>query len=468
MEASSLTFGGRDGVPAATSTAKERPQPARGAAGPAKPALSLPVTLPLRFIVTGLCSLLAGMILLAALPELLATYHYNQRIVAVTHIFTLGWIGSVIMGAMYQLVPVTLETTLHNTRMPRWHFWLHSTGFVGMVAMFWVWDMKQAGHFGSAVALGIGLFVYNLGRTIHRARRWNVVTLGIAASLAWLSLAMLAGLYVASAKCWNFSPFDPMAQMHAHAHLGGVGFFLLITMSVSYKLVPMFALSEVRNPRRAAGSLILVNAGLAGLFVTMLGRLSWEPVFAFVIVCGIALYGWELLAILRTRKRRPIDWAMIHFLTGLALLAPLSVLGFFLSWPRPQLTERLGQLENLYGFVAFAGVFSLVIIGMIYKIVPFLVWYARYGDQLGRTKVPALADMYSVKLQKAGYWLFAAGFLPAGIGTALGSAVMIRWSCSLLALGVVVFIVNVAKVISHMRRPVPAPAGAIGNPARRF
>jgi len=77
------------------------------------------------------------------------------------------------------------------------------------------------------------------------------VAAGIAASLFWLSLTILAGIYLAAAKCWNFSPFNPIAQMHAHAHLGGLGFFVMMIVAVSYKLVPMFALSEVQSARRA-------------------------------------------------------------------------------------------------------------------------------------------------------------------------------------------------------------------------
>ena len=83
------------------------------------------------------------------------------------------------------------------------------------------------------------------------------------ASLGWLSLTILAGLYLAAAKRWSFSPFAPIAQMHAHGHLGALGFFVMMIVAVSYKLVPMFALSEVRSARRAGWSLALLNAGLA-------------------------------------------------------------------------------------------------------------------------------------------------------------------------------------------------------------
>src|SRR5215475_2805226 len=75
------------------------------------------VTLPLAFILTGVLALCVGTTWLVLQPELLATYHYNQYVIAVTHLFVLGWICSVVMGAMYQLVPVALETRLYSQRL---------------------------------------------------------------------------------------------------------------------------------------------------------------------------------------------------------------------------------------------------------------------------------------------------------------------------------------------------------------
>ena len=119
------------------------------------------VLLPLRFMVTGLLALVAGAVALVAWPELLAGYHYNQRIVAVTHLFVLGWILTIVMGATYQLVPVALEARLFSERLARWQFFFHLVGFAGMVWMFWTWNMKQVGHFGSILGVGVLLFIYN-------------------------------------------------------------------------------------------------------------------------------------------------------------------------------------------------------------------------------------------------------------------------------------------------------------------
>ena len=66
------------------------------------------IVLPLRFMLTGVLALCAALALLFLRPELLAAYHYNQYVIGVTHLVVLGWISTIVMGAMYQLVPVAL------------------------------------------------------------------------------------------------------------------------------------------------------------------------------------------------------------------------------------------------------------------------------------------------------------------------------------------------------------------------
>ena len=412
------------------------------------------VALPLRFILTGLVALLVGIGWLALRPILLAGYHYSPEVVAAAHLFLLGWICTVIMGAMYQLVPVALETRLHSERLARWHYILHVTGFLGMVAMFHIWNLKQVGHFGSILAVGVGLFVYNIARTLTRIPHWNVVAAGIASALCWLSLTILAGLFVASAKCWpQINPFQPVAAMHAHAHLGGLGFFVMMIVAISYKLVPMFTLSAVQNWRRAGWSLALLNTGLAGVFITILVSSRWKLASAFVVLGGLALYGWEVAAIVRARKRRALDWGIKYFLTAITLLIPVSVLGVVLGWPQLPPTELTMQLENVYGFLAFIGVVTFAILGMLYKVVPFLVWYASYSKAIGRNKVPSLADLYSPKLQAAGYWLFLAGLLLTSVAATLRHETCVRAGSIVLLTSVLIFTVNMGKVLSHLIRP---------------
>lgn len=437
------------------------PAAPRPAVRPAAPSLAgfsaASVRWPLGFVLVGVASLLATVGCLLARPEWLASYHYSPPLLAVTHLCVLGFVASIVMGAMYQLVPVTLETQLFSERLVKFHFAGHGLGLVGMVYGFWSLQFGVVGAFGLLLSLSVGLFVLNLGLTLGRAPGWHAVKFGMASCLFWLSATVLAGLLLAVAKFRPLSALTPLAAMHAHAHLGVVGVFMLLIVAVSYKLVPMFVLSELQSPRRAWWSLGLINFGLLGGAVAIACESPLKLACAAVIVAGLALYGLEMLAILVARHRRSLDWGMRYFLTAIGLLVPLAFLALMMAWSGLPAMEVTLQLESVYGLLGLLGVVGLAILGMLYKIVPFLVWFHSYSRQIGRAKVPSLAEMYSVPLQIAGYWTYLAGLgLTAGATTIAHSA-GIRCGCALLAVSLALFTVNLGKMLAHFLRPQIQP-----------
>ena len=416
------------------------------------------VTVPLSFMLLGLVSFVVATVWLAFRSDLLVAYHYGPHVIALTHLVVLGFISSVVMGAVYQLAPVALETRLHSERLARIHFWCHLVGVPGMVAMFWIWDMKQVGHFGTFFGLGIGLFAWNIARTLRRARRWNAVAYGIASSTAWLVLTMLAGLFLASAKCWpRINPLDPLGGLHAHAHLGVLGCFVILIVAVSYRLVPMFLLSAIQSERRARWSVHLLNCGVAGLVTTVALKSPWKLAFAFLVVAGLVVYAIELTAILAVRKRRSLDWGLRSFFSSMFILGVLAVLGAVLCWPTLPANEFTTRLENVYGFLALYGFVGWAILGMLYKILPFLVWYRAYAAEIGRSRVPVLHEMYSHPLQAVGYWTYTIGLAATALAMATGSEPLVQAGWLLLVAGVAVFLVNAGRILRHLVRPQLRP-----------
>jgi hypothetical protein len=96
---------------------------------------------------------------------------------------------------------------------------------------------------------------------------------------------------------------------------------------------------------------------------------------------------------------------------------------------------------------------TFAILGMLYKIVPFLVWYASYSKQIGHAKVPAVADMYWPAWQALGFWTYLGGFGALTVATALESEAGVRWSAVLLLASLATFAVNLGRILSHLVRP---------------
>jgi hypothetical protein len=303
-----------------------------------------------------------------------------------------------------------------------------------------------------------------MARTLVKVPRWTPVVAGIASAVGWLLITMLAGLFLACAKCWPWiTPFPALAQMHAHAHLGVLGFFILLTVAVSYRIVPMFTISSVQSAGRAWWSIALINIGIAGIVPAILFQSVWRIAAAVTIIIGLTLYGWELRDILRARMRATLDWGMRTFLTGIALLIPLSIIALVLCWPGSPATPHTFQCENVYGVLGIIGVLWMSILGMLEKILPFFVWFHRYSDEIGHRAVPQLADMYSTKLQAWGYWLHLAGLAGIAIAAGMQSAPFGSAGCMLLASSTLTFLINAGVILSHLRR---APAAGEDLPLR--
>jgi hypothetical protein len=133
-------------------------------------------------------------------------------------------------------------------------------------------------------------------------------------------------------------------------------------------------------------------------------------------------------------------------------LLPLSVLAVILCWPALPVTVFTTQLENVYGLLALLGVITFAILGMLYKIVPFLVWYHCYSRHIGRAPVPSLAEMYSTRLQAVSFVFCLTGLLALAVATAAGHPGAVRWTAAIFALGIVCFTLNLGLILSHFWR----------------
>ncbi len=65
------------------------------------------------------------------------------------------------------------------------------------------------------------------------------------------------------------------------------------------------------------------------------------------------------------------------------------------------------------GYLIIFGYLSMLIVGQMYKIVPFLVWYHKYSSKVGLEKVPMLKEMFNEKYAEYGFYIM----LTAVIGT---------------------------------------------------
>jgi hypothetical protein len=396
--------------------------------------------LPLAWIGLGAANLVLFAITFAlGLGSIATAWFRNPWALVSTHLFTLGFATPVVWGALYQLVPVLAETELRSVRLGWAHLVLHLPGFVLLICGFvhLLPSLMIAG--GTLVALGATLLLINLGLTLRRAPRWHPALTYIVVALLYLALLLSLGLTLAFNFALGFFGAATRSHLIDHVIWGFGGWFTLTILGVAYKLVPLFTLTHREAGRLARPVLLLYNAGL---WVA----LWWRLPGLLMLAGAVLLYLWEMAGLVRARVRRQLDISLrygAHALLWLLVTGGL-LLGLSLA-PRVAPAWAAGALYALA-----MGWIGQMIIGHLFKIVPFLVWTSRYAERAGREPVPALADLYSQCLADWIRWLLSLGCLCVVSGLWLSWLPLAYTGAILSLLGVCAYGYSFLKLMGRM------------------
>ena len=99
-----------------------------------------PFSLVRNHFVVSIASYLLLTIALVLVAPWMQGHYFQPHLLGLTHLATLGWISMVIMGALYQLVPVVLETRLWSSRLAHVTFWIFLPGAIGVIVHLWIYD----------------------------------------------------------------------------------------------------------------------------------------------------------------------------------------------------------------------------------------------------------------------------------------------------------------------------------------
>jgi hypothetical protein len=418
---------------------------------------------PLRYLVASAAAFILTALGVVWLGPELAGHYYHPRVVALTHVATLGWITLAIMGASYQLVPIVLERPIWSERLARWQLWVLLAGVSGMVAHFYLGTWPGLTLAAALVAIGVALHLVNVGLSLRGFDRWTFTARLVVLAYTGLGLTVAFGLLLGADHVVKLLPGEFFPTLHAHVHLALLGWVMPMVLGVAARVYPMFLLApEPRGwPER------LQFWGLAtGVPAIALGLLLGLPAPVTGGALAVAAAGgghlaW-VIAMARHRRRPRLDWGLALVLTGATLAAPggLLGLGFALDLIAG---SRLGLA---YAVLVLGGWISLTIAGMMLKIVPFLVWYRVYGGRAGKAPVPTLRELSWPAAEAAAHVLLTAGFIGLAVAVAAGRAEWIRAAGVVLALGALAFGAALGGVLRHLMRWGSAGAGAVSGPSR--
>jgi len=403
-----------------------------------------PEDIPFRFFLfTPIFGIIAG-VFIAIKGILLFSTTWHPETIALTHLITLGWLAMTMIGAFYQMVPVLVGGKVPFINLSRFVHFIFILGILAFVSgfffslqlLFIIAIISLTVSFLIFIAqISISVFKQRADRPVVVAMRISILSLTFTVILGIISVGVFAG--------WWMFPFDRLSMKTAHITVGFLGWIGALIMGVGFHVIPMFYLSPPFPVKQAQWilrgiilCLFLVTVGLLLNFDSIWIILAGSPGIAAVLMFVIKTY-----SMLKQRKRKIVDSTLRYWKVGLIAL-PISML-FIVSYTFWQEEKIL----FLFGILFLIGFALSITSGMLYKIIPFLVWFHRFSSMAGQEGVPLLKDILSARSADWQWKIFIIMFFILAAGIIFQLDILIRFAGGIFVISSGLLFANFYKAI---------------------
>lgn len=332
-----------------------------------------PIGVPLRFFLTApLFSLAAALLLLWQGPDLLAS-RWNPALLGATHLLTLGHMGLIMLGAILQMLPVVAGTPMRRPAATAAIVHTLGTGGIILLGAGLIFTLQLALKIAlPMLGTALLLFAILVIITLHRALPQNMTARAMRLA-AWLLVAtVLLGLTLLSNHAFGWWLQAREMLVNLHLTWGLLGWVGVLVMGVAYQVVPMFQLTAPYPAKLARWLAVLIFLLLLGLApASQLPAL--RVLLEILLAACFATFALTTLR-LQAQRRRKLPDVTLNFWRG----GMISLLLAIALWLAARLFPPIVISQSyplLLGVLMIAGFAMSVINGMLYKIVPFLIWF---------------------------------------------------------------------------------------------
>ena len=378
------------------------------------------------YFIAGICFLIASIpAFFAADFEMIA----GLETAGFLHVFFVGFVMSIIIGALYQLTSVILEKPFSTIRGAMLNLAVYC---VGIAAMGYGMISGKTGFLhGGGMTLFLALLFFS---TTYIVSFMDNEKKSFAAFMLFVSaIFLLAGISLGFCLLMILSgtlPMDFMFALKFHVYFV-LGFVFFIIVGVATVLLPMFALAhdlKFTLSKFAFGFYIL--AGVLLFFSEIYAYFA----FGAAIVCFVA----EALHILKKRVRKAYDYWNVNIALSLAAFVLFCVL---IAADRYDMAVFMLIYGFLFAFIA----------AHLYKIAPFLIWYHYVAPFVGKTKVPLLDQMILKKPAYIGIGFNAIGLALYELGVWLEIKSLAHCGVACLLVSIVLVAINMINVFKFTK-----------------
>ncbi|MEW6203562.1 MAG: cbb3-type cytochrome c oxidase subunit I [bacterium] len=304
------------------------------------------------------------------------------------------WMLLGFMGGAYYLVPEEAETEIYSPALAYLQLLLlAATGVTALVGFVFGWTqgrplLEIPTALDIVVVIGALMFLFNIGMTMFKGRKWTVIQGTLLGGLVFLALLYLFGM-----------PFYKNLSMDWYywwwvIHLWVEGAWELVTGAI----IAWVLLKLTGVPRGVVEKWLYVEIGLF-LFTGIAGtghHYYWigaprywlwvGGIFSALEPVPIILMVVDTLRHVKERKLEivnPLTWvyavgcAIFHFVGA-------GVWGFIHTLPQINYYTHGSQVTVSHGHMAFFGAYALLNLTVFYFVLPRLKGIERYDERLGR------------------------------------------------------------------------------------
>ena len=402
------------------------------------------------FLAGGIAFFVVALLLLYSGTELLSTY-FNNKLIAITHIAVLGWASMMVFGALYQLIPVVYETSLYSEKLAKVTFWLFSVSVVALSFSFWVGSYTNLLFYASLLMFfSLLLFIINLQLTYRKTKKPNRQSKFINTAVYWLAATELLGTLIALNFKLHFLTEIHLHYLKIHAHLGLIGWFLLLIIGASSILIPMFMISHNLNEKKLDYAYYFINVALLAVSIDWLFIQSNYAVYAYwlLFALGIGFFLSYVYEAYKTRLRKKLDVGLKYTIIAVAVLVLPILISLCLLLTGASVSFMV-RMISFYGFSIIFGVISMLIFGQTYKTLPFIIWLDRYKTYVGKYKTPLPRELYSEKMAQYQFYGYLLAISLMGTGIIFKGLIVLQAGSILLLFVAIANLVNIILMITH-------------------
>lgn len=336
----------------------------------------------------------------------------DLQLVGWVHLYMIGFVMMVIIGAMGQLSVVVGEVHHRYPKVFGWIWPLLAIGTVILVTGFYD-DPGKLPIGGGIILAALGLFAFNLFVTLRHSGRRTSVTRSMQWSTLFLSVGLGVGMMMGLGYAGVFF-IDPTQWRIGHVFAVFGGYVMLNIMGVSTVLLPMFGACSRPSDKDHTISFTAMVVSVSVMILASALQLKWLEKVALLFGIGsVVYYMVQVYRIFTSKKRRYTDiWersVAVAFI-ALSMSMGLGMYGVILG----------GEKAILLSFwFLTAGFLGFLITAHLYKIVPFLVWFERYAPYIDEREVPMLHQLLPQRWAKMQWGLSVIGVMT--VAFALGS-----------------------------------------------